>query len=140
MFERGREYTREQIRAAVGGSGRAALPTREGKVVCACLTRELNPRAPGEMVIGSGERAVGRALAFAASGAAVPVFVRVRRCRWVYAGDRRVRSVIREPGALLALVAEGAPADIALALLLEEVDRGPERKGDGVGDQAPGGA
>jgi len=119
-FAKGSRYTRGQIHEVVGGSVRAALPTRGGRVVCACLTFEKNPRAPHEMVIGTGERAVRLARGFAASGAAVPVFVRTRRGDWEYTGERRVRSVIEEPGALLALVAEGAPLDIALALRLEE--------------------
>jgi len=119
-FERGSVYTRGQIHEAVGGSARAALPTRGGKVVCVCLTREKNPHAPGEMVIGSQDRAVRLARAFAASGEAVPVFVRTRRGGWEYTGDRRVRTVIEDPGALLALVAEGAPLDISAALQLED--------------------
>jgi hypothetical protein len=119
-FERGSVYTRGQIHEAVGGSARAALPTRGGKVVCACLTREKNPRAPEEMVIGGKDRAVRLARAFAASGEAVPVFVRTRRGGWEYTGDRRVRTVIEDPGALLALVAEGAPPDISAALQLED--------------------
>ena len=119
-FEKGIIYTRGQIREVVGGNVRAALPTRGGKVVCVCLTREKNPRAPAEMVIGGKERAVRLARAFAASGEAVPLFVRTRRSGWEYVGERRVRSVIEDPGALLALVAEGAPMDISLALQLEE--------------------
>lgn len=119
-FEKGAVYTRGQIHEALGGSSRSALPTRGGRVVCACLTREKNPRAPEEMVIGGKERAVRLARAFASSGAAVPVFVRARRGGWEFAGARRVRSVVEDPGALLALVAEGAPPDVAFALLLEE--------------------
>jgi hypothetical protein len=128
-FEKGAVYTRGQIHEAVGGGARAALPTRGGKVVCACLTHEMNPRAPEEMVIGGKDRAVRLARAFAASGAAVPVFVRTRRGGWEYTGDRRVRSIIEDPGALLALVAEGAPLDIALALQLEEAAAGEPAAG-----------
>ena len=124
-FEKGSTYTRRQIRDALGGSARAALPTRGGVVVCACLTREKNPRAPDELVVGGAERAVRLAKAFAASGAAVPVFVRARRGGWEYAGERRVRAVVSEPDALAARVAEGAPPDASLALLLEE----PVREG-----------
>jgi len=119
-FEKGSVYTRRQIHEAVGGSARAALPTRGGTVVCACLTRERNPRAPQEMAVGGKGRAVRLARAFAASGEAVPVFVRARRGGWEYTGARRVRSVTEEPGALLALVAEGAPPDISVVLHLEE--------------------
>lgn len=120
-FEKGFLYTRRQIYMALGGSTRAALPTRGGKIVCACLTHEQNPRAPQEMVIGGKNRAVWLARAFATSGAAVPVFVRTRRGGWEYTGERCVRRVIEDPGALLALVAEGAPLDITVALQLEEV-------------------
>lgn len=121
LFEKGRLYTRGEIHETCGGNRRAALPTRDGAVVCACLTRRRNPRAPEEIVIGGGGNAVRLARAFAASGAAVPVFVRAPRGGWEYAGRRRVRSLVEEPGALLALIAEGAPPDASLALLLEEV-------------------
>jgi hypothetical protein len=126
VFEKGRVYTREQIHDAFGGSLREALPTRGGMVVCACLTRRMNPRAPEEIVIGCKERAVKRARALAASGAAVPVFVGARRGGWEYAGQRRVRAVVDEPGALLALVAERAPSDASLVLLLEEAPDEPQ--------------
>jgi hypothetical protein len=119
-FAKGVLYTRGQIRGVVGGSTRAALPTRGGKVVCVCLTIEKNPRAPREMVIGGNERALRRARQFAASGEAVPVFVRRNRGCWEFAGARRVRAVIEAPGALLAMVAEGAPPEISAALQFEE--------------------
>jgi hypothetical protein len=133
-FEKGAVYTRSQIRAALGGSVRAALPTRGGRVVCACLTHERNPRAPGEMIVGNVERAIRLARDFAASGAAVPVFVRVRPGGWEYAGKRRVRALIDEPGALLALVAEGVPPDIGAALQLEEIAWPSSGAGSGAGE------
>jgi len=123
QFEKGSLYSREQIHEALGGSLWSALPTRGGRVVSACLTLEKNPRAPEEMVIGCNDRLVRLARGFAASGATVPVFVRTRRCGWEYTGERRVSAVIEDPGALLALVAEGAPFDIAVVLRLEEVGR-----------------
>ena len=136
-FERGSVYTRGQIHEAVGGSARAALSTRGGKVVCVCLIKEMNPRAPEEIVIGGNDRAVRLARAFAASGHAVPVFVRTRRGGWEYTGERRVRSVIEDPGALLALVAEGAPLDVALALLLEEAAIEPSNRDGEAAGPAP---
>jgi hypothetical protein len=120
VFEKGRVYTRTEIHAALGGSRRAAFPTKAGRVVCLCLTRERNPRAPEEVVIGGQERSARLARDLAGSGAAVPVFVRAGG-GWEHAGERRVRAVVDEPGALLALVAEGAPAEATLVLLLEEV-------------------
>lgn len=129
-FEKGSVYSRAQIHEVLGGGGRASLPTRGGEVVCACMLPGKNPRAPREMLVGGRERSVRLARAFAASGKAVPVFVRARAGVWVYAGTRRVRSVIDAPGAILALIAEGAPPDTALALLLEEDDRTSANPGD----------
>ena len=80
-------------------------------------------------MVGGNERAVRLARAFAASGEAVPVFVRTRRGGWEYTGERRVRAVIEEPGALLALVAEGAPPDISVALQFEEAAVAPSEAG-----------
>ena len=136
-FEKGALYARAQIRAALGGSPRAALVTRGGSVVCACLTRRRNPRAPEEIVIGGSAGAVRLARAFAASGVAVPVFVRAPRGGWEYTGERRVRSRIEEPGALLALLAEGAPPDASLALLLEEAAGGQPAAGAATAPAAP---
>jgi hypothetical protein len=124
-FVKGQAYTREQIHDVLGGSRREALPTRGGNVVCGCLTRRMNPRAPDEIVIGGKDRAIKRARALAASGVALPVFVRARRGGWEFAGRRRVRSMVEEPGALLSLVVEGAPADATLVLLLEEASEQP---------------
>lgn len=121
-FESGRPYTREEIHAALGGSRRAALVTRGGSVVCLCLTREKNPRAPDAMAVGAGGRSVKLARALAEAGAAVPVFVRAARGGWVCAGDRRVRAVVVQPA---APPAEGAPPEASLVLELEpaSVDR-----------------
>jgi hypothetical protein len=139
-FERGKTYTREEIHAALGGSRRAALPTRGGRVVCLCLTRGRNPRAPVEVVVGPGGRQAQLAREFAASGAAVPVFVRAPRGGWEFAGERRVRALLEDPGALLALVAEGAPADASLALLLEEAAGGASADARGAVPPAAGAA
>ena len=56
MFNIGHEYTRDEIHAQVGGSKHSYLPTRNGEVVAACLTKELNPRAPQVILCGNGER------------------------------------------------------------------------------------
>lgn len=138
-FEKGCVYTRAQIHEALGGSRRAALPTRSGAVVCACLTRRRNPRAPAEMLVDGAGRSMRLARAFAASGRAVPVFVADRPGGWAYAGERRVRALIEEPGALLALIAEGARPDTALALLLEEAEPSPAAV-DGGAAEPPAGA
>lgn len=116
---RGETYTRTQIRLALGGSARAALPTVDGRVVCACLTREANPRAPAEIVVGAAEEAVRRARIFASSGHAVPVFVRSRPGAWEHAGRWRVRLLVDDTGEQSLVPQPGAAAGGAV-LFMEE--------------------
>lgn len=119
-FAKGRSYTRAQIRAELGGSARVFLPTRGGKVVCACLTRERNPQAPREVVMGGGERVSRRARALAGSGETLPLFVRVRPGAWEYLGRWRATGVRETPAPPVAGGAAGEPAESSVVLLMEE--------------------
>lgn len=109
-------------------------------MVCVCMRQKKNPRAPQELLIGRRGNALRLARAFAASGKAVPVFVSARPGNWEYTGERRVRSLIDEPGAILALIAEGGPPDTSLALLLEEDPQGPFSTADPPAGTASRGA
>ena len=43
----GQSYTRQQIHDKVGGGSlQSYLPTRDGRVLCACLRLDTNPGAP----------------------------------------------------------------------------------------------
>jgi hypothetical protein len=77
MFELNKEYTREAIHSACGGSKQAFLPAKNGRVVAACLRMDLNPQAP-DVIICDGSasaRAAGRTLA--AQRDAIPVFIKI---------------------------------------------------------------
>ncbi|WP_321949333.1 hypothetical protein [Paraburkholderia sp. J10-1] len=77
MFEINKNYTREFIHSACGGSKQAFLPARNGKVVAACLRMDLNPQAP-DIIICDGSasaRAAGRTLA--GQRDAIPVFIKM---------------------------------------------------------------
>jgi hypothetical protein len=77
MFELDKNYTREFIHMACGGSKQAFLPAKAGKVVAACLRKDLNPQAP-DIIICDGSasaRAAGRTLA--AQRDAIPVFIKI---------------------------------------------------------------
>lgn len=75
MFEQGKDYTREDIHAICGGNKQSFLPTKNGKVVAACLRRDMNPQAPDVIICNSGAaaRAAGRTLASQAEP--IPVFI-----------------------------------------------------------------
>ena len=70
MFEMNKNYSREYIHTVCGGSKQAFLPTKNGKVVAACLRPDLNPHAP-EVILcdgGAAARAAGRTLALSGRG------------------------------------------------------------------------
>jgi hypothetical protein len=86
MFEINKNYTREFIHTACGGSKQAFLPTKNGKVVAACLRSDLNPQAP-EVIICDGSasaRAAGRTLS--GQQGAIPVFIKMETDAFRFVG------------------------------------------------------
>ena len=91
MFELSKQYSREAIHSACGGSKQAFLPAKNGRVVAACLRMDLNPQAP-DVIICDGSasaRAAGRTLA--AQRDAIPVYQdrsRLVPLRWSVRSER----------------------------------------------------
>lgn len=92
MFDSGREYTRDEIHAQVGGSKQSYLPTKNGAVVAACLKPHLNPRAPQVILCGRGERIEPAGRLLASQPHAIPVFLKRGTNRWEYRGLFKVVS------------------------------------------------
>jgi hypothetical protein len=97
MFEIDKNYTREYIRTVCGGSKQAFLPTRNGKVVAACLRPELNPQAPDVIICndGAAARAAGKTLARQAE--AIPVFIKIEIDLFRYVGQFSVSESLTAP-------------------------------------------
>ena len=87
MFSIGRDYTRDEIHAKVGGSKQSYLPTKNGAVVAACLTRVLNPQAPRVILCGRGAKIEPTGELLAQQLYAIPVFLKRDVNRWEYQGD-----------------------------------------------------
>lgn len=97
MFEINKTYTREYIHTMCGGSKQAFLPTKNGKVVAACLRSDLNPQAP-EVIVCDGSassRAAGRTLARQAGG--IPVFMKVEVDSFRFVGQYAVGESLTAP-------------------------------------------
>lgn len=90
MFELGKEYTREDIHAAVGGSKQSYLPTKDGAVVAACLIKELNPKAPEVILCGRGPQIERAGEMLAQQHQPIPVFMKLGVNRWQYCGQFQV--------------------------------------------------
>ena len=85
-FTLGREYTRGEIHAQLGGSKVSCLPTRDGAIVAACLSKSFSPRAPDVVLCGRGARTSVVSELFTRQKSAIPVFIKSASNRWVYRG------------------------------------------------------
>ncbi|MDN7849140.1 DUF6697 family protein [Burkholderia seminalis] len=97
MFEIDKQYTREFIHTACGGSKQGFLPTKNGKVVAACLRTDLNPHAP-DVILCDGSasaRSAGRTLA--AQRDAIPVFIRTATDAYRFVGRYVVSESLTAP-------------------------------------------
>lgn len=97
MFEIGKEYSREDIHRVTGGSKRAFLPIKGGRVVAARLRQDMNPHAP-EVIVCDGSasaRAAGRTLARQVDS--IPIFLRTASDRFQYAGEYAVETSMTSP-------------------------------------------
>lgn len=86
MFRPGNQYTRREIHEHLGGSVVSCLPTSNGAIVAACLSKKFSPRAPEVVLCGRGARTTPVSALFARQKTAVPVFIKSALNRWQYRG------------------------------------------------------
>jgi len=87
MFTLGCEYTRDEIHAQLGGSTVSCLPTRNGVIVAACLSKKFSPQAPEIVLCGQGARTGPVSELFSRQRIAIPVFIKNASSRWQYRGQ-----------------------------------------------------
>ena len=90
MFMVGREYTRDEIHAKVGGSKVSCLPTQGGRIVAACLSRKFSPDAPHVVLCGQGPRTGSVSKLLTIEPGKLPVFIKQAASRWEFRGHFRV--------------------------------------------------
>ena len=83
----GSEYTRAEIHANLGGSVVSCLPTRDGRIVAACLSKKFSPQAPEVVLCGRGMRTSAISELFTRQKTAIPVFIKSASSRWQYRGQ-----------------------------------------------------
>jgi len=122
-FQRNRSYSRAEIHAALGGSVQAYLPTVDGVVVAGCFRRDTNPDAPAVVLPGNGPIIITTAESFAASGRAVPVFIKQSVGDWCFVGDWRVSRLSRDPLEIRVHGKRAGRTAVSCVLHLSEVTR-----------------
>jgi len=125
MFTPGNEYTRREIHAHLGGSVVSCLPTFNGAIVAACLSKKFSPSAPEVVLCGRGVRTTPISALFARQKTAVPVFIKSALNRWQYRGrfhvDQSFSSGDRFEG---FIVGSGRPvASVSYVVLLKRSER-----------------
>lgn len=106
-FVVGREYTRDDVHAALGGSKVSCLPTKDGLIVAACLSRSFSPAAPQVVLCGQGLRTGPLSEQLTRQRGAIPIFVKRGANRWGYEGRFRVAESLAS-GARFARFIEGS--------------------------------
>ena len=121
MFKIGAMYTRKEINAALGGSVQSYLPTKNGEVVAACLTKEYNPEAPKVILIGKGPiiESAGRMLAQQLSP--IPVFMKHAVNAWEYIEKYKTAGYITKPVEMEPYIKKSGRSDVVGVILLEKV-------------------
>jgi len=87
VFDLGGEYTRREIHESLGGSTVSCLPTSNGVIVAACLSKKFSPQAPAVVLCGRGALTSPVSAQFALQQNAIPVFLKNAASRWQYCGE-----------------------------------------------------
>ncbi|MEI8345471.1 MAG: hypothetical protein WCG06_05305 [Candidatus Omnitrophota bacterium] len=97
MFELNKPYTRDEIHDLLGGSKQSYLPTANGKVTCACLTRDMDLLAPEVIYVGTGPvvKESARILCEKQKGS-IPVFIKKDTNNWAYWGNYSVERFTKD--------------------------------------------
>jgi hypothetical protein len=98
----GKNYSRKEISAALGGGEVEFLPTTDGRVVCGCFTTDHNPSAPNIVIPGTGKVIERSAKLFCEQDYPVPVFIKRRSNEWGYIGYYKVDHFSTDPAVIAA--------------------------------------
>lgn len=76
------------------------LAKRDGRIICATLNISKNPFAPDVMVVGNKPVNKQRAGELCEQGGSIPIFLKVKKNQWRYAGRFKVASFVTDPAEL----------------------------------------
>ena len=85
----GHTYARTEISSVLGGEMMSYLPQRDGCIVCGCFvpTQGKDPKAPEEVLAGTGPVVESKAEMLRVQERAIPVFLERGTNRWEYRGE-----------------------------------------------------
>lgn len=105
------------------------LAKRNGRIVCATLTREHNPRAPEVLLVGNKAKNMERGELFCAQGGPIPVFIKEAPNEWHYHGRFKVERFATDPGELRQFETDLEPT-LSRVIFLRRVAESPDTTAD----------
>lgn len=122
MFALSREYTRNEIHDRLGGSKVSCLPTRDGRIVAACLSTSFSPEAPKVVLCGTGARTTEVSEQFAQMRTSVPVFIKAAAHRWRYEGLFTVKESVSSGARFEAFIkkSDRSSGSVSYVVVLEQ--------------------
>jgi len=85
-LSKNRSYTRKEISALLGGNETSYLPFKNGCVLYAAITKELNPEAPNKILVGTGRDIMKAGAMLCAQKEPLPVFLKSSSAVWKFDG------------------------------------------------------
>jgi hypothetical protein len=126
-------YTRTAICQHVGGGSlESYLPTRDGRVLCACLDPKRNPEAPEKILVGEGRGrlAAARKLIAQSLEPGIPVFLKESINNWKYIGNFQYVDCSIDPDVIAHESARSNRQDVAMVIYLRQItSRSAQRAG-----------
>lgn len=122
-FKKGQYYTRKEINLVLGGGVQDFLPHKDGKVLCVCVTPDLNPHLPETILVGKGEQITRWGKVFAAQIEFIPLFVKRSTSTWEYIENYKVASLSEDPSEIARHERFSGRDDIVMVLNLEKEKR-----------------
>ena len=121
-FKRGAVYALDDIASVVGGERQSYLPQKEGAIVCGRFTRDMNPGAPYEVIVGDLPRVAAKARLLVEQGGSIPVFVKEAPNEWRFHGFMAPARLVNDRRTVEAKAkAAGREDPVAGVLVLEDV-------------------
>ena len=124
-LSKNRSYTRKEISAVLGGNQTSYLPFKNGRVLYAAITKELNPAAPNKILVGTGRDIMKAGAMLCSQKEPLPVFLKSSSSVWKYAGEFVLWRWSNKPEDLERESCGAERADVSRVLELRRVEEMP---------------
>lgn len=96
-FQKGVEYTLDEVRAVLGGDPMSYLPQAGGRIVYGKFTTKMNPSSPYEVLVGDPPQVQRKAELLAQQRGVLPVFMKEGPNRWRFHGPMEFVDYAKDP-------------------------------------------